>query len=108
MRSRYAAYALGKVDYVLKTTHPDGPHHGRYGQREQIEAFCRETSFDGLKVLSSSQDGDQGQVTFWATLTRGGADVSFGERSRFYRVDGRWLYHSGVGVGPTGLPLSGS
>lgn len=95
MRSRYTAYAVGEVDHVLRTTHPDGPHHGRYGQREAIEAFCRETSFDGLRVVSSREDGDTGEVAFVATLRRGGSDASFGERSRFYRVSGRWLYHSG-------------
>ena len=95
MRSRYAAYALGQVDYVLKTTHPDGPHHGRYGQREQVEAFCRDTSFDGLTVLESSEQGDRGYVSFRAALTQRGADASFGEKSLFFRVDGRWLYHSG-------------
>lgn len=95
MRSRYSAYALGLVDYVMATTHPDGPHHGRYGQRDEIEQFCRTTSFDGLEVLESSTDGDDGMVAFRATLSQAGRDASFGERSRFHRLDGRWLYHSG-------------
>ena len=96
MRSRYSAYALGLVDYVLNTTHPDGPHHGRYGQREEVQAFCRNTAFEGLKVLDASEDGDRGEVAFHATLSQNGADVSFGERSVFFRVNGRWLYHSGT------------
>ena len=95
MRSRYSAYAVGAVDYIRKTTHPDGPHHGRYGQRDEVARFCREVSFDGLRVLASHDAGDRGEVSFWATLSRDGADVSFGERSLFFRVDGRWLYHSG-------------
>jgi len=96
MRSRFSAYALGLVDYVLATTHPDGPHDGRYGQREQVEAFCRNTDFDGLEILDASEvEGDRGEVAFHATLRQGGRDASFGERSVFFRVDGRWLYHSG-------------
>ena len=95
MRSRYSAYALGKVDYILATTHPAGPHHGRSGQREEVERFCREVDFRGLRVLEAREDGDRGEVAFFATLDRGGQDVSFGERSVFFKVGGRWLYHSG-------------
>lgn len=95
MRSRFSAYALGLVDYVLHTTHPDGPHHGRYGQREEVERFCAHTAFEGLEVLDAHQEGDRGEVRFHARLSQGGRDASFGEQSVFFRVDGRWLYHSG-------------
>ena len=96
MRSRYSAYALGLVDYVLRTTHPDGPHHGGPEQREAVARFCRDTTFEGLAVHEVSADGDRGEVAFHATLSQGGRDASFGERSVFFRVDGRWLYHSGT------------
>ena len=95
MRSRYSGYALGLVDYILATTHPDGPHHGRYGQREDVRAFCENTDFQGLEVLDAAMDGDHGTVRFQATLRQAGRDASFGEHSVFYRVNGRWLYHSG-------------
>ena len=95
MRSRFSAYALGLVDYVLQTTHPDGPHHGRYGQREEVEAFCANTDFEGLEIVAASAEGDRGEVTFKATLRQGSRDASFGERSQFFKVDSRWLYHSG-------------
>ena len=95
MRSRYAAYALGLVDYVLDTADPSGPHGGE-GQRLSVTAFCRDTRFEGLTVLKASQSGDTGVVAFRAQLTRDGEDVSFGERSTFSRVSGRWLYVSGT------------
>ncbi len=96
MRSRFSAYALEKVDYILESTHRDGPHHGRYGQRQEVAAFCKTTSFDDLEIRDSSERGDRGEVAFYAHLNRDGNDVSFGERSLFFRVDGRWLYHSGT------------
>jgi len=95
MRSRYSAYALGLVDYVLATTHPDGPHHGRYGQREEVAAFCANTDFQGLQVLEAREEGAHGEVRFRARLAQGGRDASFGEHSVFFKVSGRWLYHSG-------------
>jgi SEC-C motif domain protein len=98
MRSRYAAYALGIVRYILRTTHPAGPHHraDTKAWAAEVEAFCSHTQFTGLRVDESHEDGDRGEVAFFASLTREGKDVSFGERSRFERVDGRWLYHSGT------------
>ncbi len=91
MRSRFSAYALGLVDYILQTTHADGAP----GSREDVLSFCENTEFAGLEILDRSEDGDRGEVTFRATLRQGGRDASFGERSLFFKVDGRWQYHSG-------------
>lgn len=100
MRSRYAAYALGKVDYILETTDPSGPHFEADARawRASVEGFCRETEFLGLEVISSSEEGERGEVAFRVRLTQGGQDASFGERSSFVRVAERWLYHAGVGI----------
>ena len=100
MRSRFCAYALGLVDYILATTHPDGPHHGRYGHREEVARFCEITDFGLLRVYEAGADGDTGHVAFHAQLTQAGVDHSFGELSTFYRREGRWLYHSGTPFQP--------
>jgi SEC-C motif-containing protein len=99
MRSRYSAYALGLADYLLDTTHPEGPRWeaDTSDWRDRVRAFCHDCSFDGLEVLTSSlgPDPDRGEVHFRVTLTRGGQPAGFSERSQFRRRDGRWLYHSG-------------
>jgi SEC-C motif-containing protein len=97
MRSRYAAYALGLVEYVVETTDPAGPQWSDDpGWREQIAAFCRGTRFTSLHILEApAPHGDEGFVTFRAGLSQGGQDASFTERSRFTRAGGRWRYHSG-------------
>ena len=97
MRSRFSAYALGLVDYVLATTHPDGPNweDDRAEWAAGVAAFSRSTSFDGLEILSSGEGEREAFVTFRATLSQEGRDASFTERNRFLREDGRWLYHSG-------------
>lgn len=97
MRSRYAAYALGLTDYVMATTHPDGPHWetDQVAWAEGIRAFGAGTSFDGLHLDEDDQRDDEAWVTFTATLQQGGQDASFTERSHFLRVDRRWLYHAG-------------
>jgi SEC-C motif-containing protein len=96
MRSRYAAYALGLVDYVIDTTAPDGPRAqtDRRAWALDVLAFHASTGFDGLEILGSGSEGDGGWVRFRAILTQGARDASFEERSTFVRREGRWLYFS--------------
>ncbi|MCB9780013.1 MAG: zinc chelation protein SecC [Alphaproteobacteria bacterium] len=103
MRSRFAAYALGDVAYIVATTDPSGPQWGadEGAWRADIERFCASTRFVGLRVEESGEEeGGEGFVVFHATLEQAGPrgalqDASFGERSRFRRVDGRWRYWGG-------------
>ncbi|MBU6455279.1 MAG: zinc chelation protein SecC [Cyanobacteria bacterium REEB67] len=97
MRSRYCAYALGLVDYVIKTTDPANKSYTKdtAAWRLDLMPFCQQTSFDGLKIVEAEEGSDT--VTFTACLRHSQADASFSERSTFRRsADGRWLYLSGT------------
>lgn len=98
MRSRYAAYDLGLVVYLIQTTHPDSPHReaDEAAWADDLRAYCAATRFLGLTVQSAETRGDTGVVTFRALWARGGDMGALDERSTFYRVGGRWLYHDGV------------
>ena len=98
MRSRYTAYVTGNVNYIMKTTHPNGEHfqEDKKAWFNEVEVFCTEFCFTGLSVEDSDVQGEEGWVTFRANITRGGEDVSFTERSRFVMESGSWLYHSAV------------
>jgi SEC-C motif-containing protein len=93
MRSRYSAYVVGAVDYLIVTTDPAGPQWrtDRATWADEIAWFCQHTRFEKLIVNSAIERDDHGEVHFFAKLSRGGEDCSFAERSRFTRVDGRWL-----------------
>jgi SEC-C motif domain protein len=97
MRSRYAAYARGEVDYVVETTDPQGEawQEPMSRWRSDIRSFGADTDFLGVEVLEDSVDGDSGEVRFEAKLRADGRDASFVERSEFVRRDGRWLYRTG-------------
>jgi SEC-C motif-containing protein len=98
MRSRYSAYAVAAVDYLIATTDPAGPQfraEDRAAWADEIMRFCQRTRFEKLTIRGSSTHEDHGEVSFFAKLSRDGEDVSFAERSQFTRADGRWLYHSG-------------
>ena len=95
MRSRYTAYALQRVDYLLRT---HAATTRASVDRQDIATWAAETRFVGLEVLLTKAGGDEdqrGEVTFVARM-RGaeGASVMC-ERSRFERHGDRWFYVDG-------------
>lgn len=97
MRSRYSAYAKKKVDYIMATTHPK--NHSFTIDKEvwekQLLDFCNHTQFAKLEIVED-QEGEAAFVTFIARLYQEGRDVSFKEKSRFEKINGKWLYLSGT------------
>ena len=97
MRSRYSAYALTQVEYLI-ATHPDAA--GTLAERRrELRASCRQTRWHGLKVLASEagrSDDLEGTVRFEAVFSVGGARQVLREHSLFRRRDseakGPWLY----------------
>ncbi|MCE7872495.1 SecC motif-containing protein [bacterium CPR1] len=84
MRSRYSAYALGNVDYLLETQVSQ--------DRAGVERFAREARFTGLEVLEAVDD----VVEFLATFQVGSERHRLHERSRFELREGRWIYVDGT------------
>jgi SEC-C motif-containing protein len=97
MRSRYAAYALNLPDYIIKTTHPENAQVEKDVVKwaKGISEFSKGTQFVGLEITDFAEEGDDATVTFVARLLQNGRDVSFGEKSFFKRINGRWFYLSG-------------
>jgi SEC-C motif-containing protein len=89
MRSRYSAFALDKIDYLLDTWH----------------ASTRPASLDanpaGLKWLGldvrrhEAPDDDHATVEFVARSKLAGRAQRLHEISRFVREGGRWFYVDG-------------
>lgn len=97
MRSRYCAYALGNVAYVMATTLEEGRAHvsDNKAWARQLGEFCRSTDFDALVVTHQRQAEREAWVSFIARLRRGGGDASFAEKSHFVRQGELWLYEGG-------------
>lgn len=99
MRSRYAAFAAGLVDYLIDTLHPE--HEDAKLDRAVVAASFRSTvegfKFTGLRIVEADETFVDGPtVTFVARLFTRGVDHSFAERSLFGWVDGRVLYKKGL------------
>jgi len=90
MKSRYSAYAVGKSDYVMKTTHF---HNSDFSDKTQewkksIDEFSFYTEFLALEILESIEGEEESFVTFKAKLSTG----EMIEKSRFLKLGGAWLY----------------
>jgi len=94
MRSRYSAYALGLVKYVIETTHPTNSLFLQPSKKiaEDILHFSLNTEFYGLEILEFIDGPSEAFVTFRAGLKQNSVDVSFVEKSRFIKDKGRWIY----------------
>jgi len=90
MRSRYSAYALGNVDYIITTSHMHHPDSKLplAQRREQIKSFCNNTVFQKLEILEVKGN----TVTFKAHLMQKNKDASFIEKSAFAQMNSRWFY----------------
>lgn len=89
MRSRYSAYTLDLLGYLLATWHPDT----RPSSLAPNEPGLR---WLGLQVKKHvQQDAEHASVEFVARSKWGGRAQRLHEISRFERVDGTWLYLDG-------------
>ena len=88
MRSRYSAFVLGDVPYLLATWHSS--------QRPAELTLETGGKWLGLEIKQHRVTGaDTAEVEFVARFRVGGKAVRQHERSRFVREDGRWFYVDG-------------
>lgn len=114
MRSRYAAFALGEAEYLLRTL--DAAHADRALPRAELLRSLRgareRLRYPSLEILDSRQTADAGEVLFVAGVVERGKDQSFVELSDFANDGAGWRYVSGIlvplaelGRAPEGLTI---
>ena len=90
MRSRYTAFAVGDVDYLRTTWHPDTRPHDL--------DLDDETQWIALQIVATERGGPfdrEGSVEFRASYRSADERGVLHERSRFIRDGGRWFYVDG-------------
>ncbi|KEA65293.1 UPF0225 protein YchJ [Marinobacterium lacunae] len=95
MRSRYSAFALGAVDYLIETLAPEMRHPG---EAELLAEQTQVTTWTGLTILDTQAGGPEdttGIVEFEARFQSGPDKGALHERSRFRRENSRWVYVDG-------------
>jgi len=97
MKSRYSAYVVKDVKYIIKTTDVNNPDFTVETTQwaNDIEEFCNNSDFQGLEVINFIDGDDKAYVKFNVKLYINKQDQSFIENSEFKKVNGSWLYVNG-------------
>ncbi|MBC7938179.1 MAG: hypothetical protein H7Z19_00200 [Chitinophagaceae bacterium] len=90
MRSRYSAFVLDELAYLLDTWHPST-------RPASLAPNPPGSRWLGLEVRRHTViDADHATVEFVARHKQGGRAERLHELSRFVREEGRWFYVDGV------------
>lgn len=95
MRSRYTAYATGKIDFLKNSTHPD--KMGEFDEKSSV-SWSQKSQWHGLSIESQEKGGpddDTGLVEFVATYSQKGNRVRHHEMAEFRKKDGAWYFYDG-------------
>lgn len=89
MRSRYSAYKIKDIDYLVATTHPD---YRKYYSRKSIAKWANSVEFLKLTIVDASED----RVKFIAIFRDEMGNLQeHREDSLFKFEDGKWYYLEG-------------
>lgn len=88
MRSRYAAYVLHLIDYLIETTHPETRNLYR---KTDIEKWSKQNLWLKLEIISVVNN----KVEFKAYYQSGTKNQTHHENSTFKIENKRWYYLSG-------------
>jgi len=95
MRSRYSAFSLGAIDYLIQTTAPEKRFPD---DAELLQEQCKATIWTGLDILGATRGSAQdqtGTVEFEAHFESGEQHGTLREHSNFRRDNDRWYYVDG-------------
>jgi len=85
MRSRYTAYVMKKVDYLVQTTHPDSRVPGL---EKSIRKWMKQVEWLKLHVVATEDD----RVEFIAEYIADTGPGRHHECSVFEKIEGSWYY----------------
>lgn len=92
MASRYVAYTLAEVDFIIATHNPATLQET---DRDATLKWAKDATWKGLEILGTVKGGENdtdGEVEFVAHYAMEGRDVRHHERSTFKKIDGKWYF----------------
>ena len=92
MRSRYTAFTENNWEYLVLTSHPE---EKKEMARLESALVDHDVHWKKLEILNTNKgmgEDSEGQVDFVAHYEKDGTLQTLRESSRFYRVNGRWVY----------------
>ena len=92
MRSRYTAFAQKNWEYLVITSHPEEKKEMAKLGPDLVEDGVVWKKLEIVDTRAGGQNDSEGQVNFVAHFVKDGSDQTLRESSRFYKVNGRWVY----------------
>lgn len=94
MKSRYTAYVLGNIDYLM-TSHHSSTRPTQ--EKEAILQWTKNVDWLGLEIIEANEpQQNEGYVTFKAKFLENGTEQTIFEKSRFLIEDNYWTYIDGI------------
>jgi SEC-C motif-containing protein len=93
MRSRYTAYTIGEIDYILDTHDPETVSDVSI---DSVLAWSGSSIWKGLEIIRTKGGkvrDKKGTVEFKAYYTAEEKNQIHHEKSQFIKIKGRWYYH---------------
>ncbi len=98
LRSRYSAFVVGKVDYIINTHHTKTQDQV---DRKEIETWSKSSTWEGLKILqkeAGEAKDEMGTIIFHAQYTAEGKKQDHYEKSFFEKEKGEWKFLDAQGI----------
>nr|WP_321452789.1 YchJ family metal-binding protein [uncultured Carboxylicivirga sp.] len=95
MRSRYSAYVIADINYLMNSHHPTSRPTK---ERKEILKWTKSVQWIKLEVkktVAGNQNDTEGWVVFIAYFSEEGKIETIHENSRFVKENGKWFYISG-------------
>ncbi|MGS2723313.1 YchJ family protein [Porticoccus sp. GXU_MW_L64] len=89
MRSRYSAFSMGLIDYLISSHHPG---KRTPNDRHNLQQTMENTRWLNLQIIDSTSENS---VEFIATYEEKGGLGQLHERSSFVHENGHWYYLDG-------------
>jgi SEC-C motif domain protein len=99
MCSRYSAFYLGNIDYLIQTLHPDKRQND---DELTLVQTIKQTQWLGLKIIAHKPLKQSATVEFIAFYQDEGIG-QLHEKSQFIKEKGRWFYQDGEILAPMEL-----
>lgn len=94
MKSRYTAYVLADINYLMQSHHSSTRPTQ---EREEILQWTKSVNWLKLEILDSNiSNQNEGFVTFKASYKENGLESTIFEKSRFVKENDHWTYIDGI------------
>ena len=92
MRSRYTAFTKNNWEYLVLTSHPEEKKEMAKLESTLLDHDAHWKKLEVLHTNKGRMQDSEGQVDFVAHYEKDGILQTLRESSKFYKVNGRWVY----------------